>query len=117
MADLKLLKEKLEKELSLLEVELSSIGRKNPNNQADWEAVPAKMDVSASDENAVADTIEEYEGNTAVLKQLEIRYNEVRCALERMEKGTYGVCSVGGEQIEEDRLMANPAATTCKKHI
>ena len=38
-------------------------------------------------------------------------------ALERIEKGTYGICEVGNEEIEEDRLNANPAARTCKAHL
>ena len=31
--------------------------------------------------------------------------------------GTYGTCEVSGEQIEEDRLEADPAARTCKAHM
>lgn len=110
-------KGKLEEEVALLESELKSVGRVNPDNPADWQATPAKLDTLNADENEVADTIEEFEGNTAVLKQLEIRYNEVKEALERINNGNFGVCKIGGELIEEDRLEANPAATTCKKHI
>jgi RNA polymerase-binding transcription factor DksA len=32
-----------------------------------------------------------------------------------MENGTYGVCEKSGKPIELDRLMANPAARTCKE--
>lgn len=109
--------EKLTTEKTLLEGELKTVGRRNPENLADWQPLPAKMDTSNADENEVADTIEEFEGNTAILKQLEIRYNEVRDALSRIESGTYGICSVCGKPIEEDRLDANPAAKTCKAHM
>ena len=51
------------------------------------------------------------------MKELEIRYNEVKEALKRIEEGTYGICRVSGEQIEPERLEANPAATTCIKHL
>jgi RNA polymerase-binding transcription factor DksA len=111
------LKEKLQSELEQLEKELESIGRRNPENPNDWQALPSKMDALPADENEVADTIEEFEGNTAILKQLEIRYNEVRQALARLESNTYGTCEVCGKAIEEDRLSANPAATTCKEHM
>jgi RNA polymerase-binding transcription factor DksA len=111
------LKEKLETEKSLLEKGLPSVGRINPDNPADWEARPAEMDTLKADDNEVADTIEEFESNAAVLKQLETRYNNVKDALARMESGTYGVCRVCGKEIEEDRLNANPAADTCKKHM
>jgi RNA polymerase-binding transcription factor DksA len=110
-------KEKLEKEQILLEQELASVGQKNPDNPGDWEATPVVMDTLKADENEVADTIEEYEGNTAILKQLETRYNEVLSAIKRIDAGTYGTCSVCGKPIEADRLEANPAATTCKEHL
>ncbi|TAL48836.1 hypothetical protein EPN83_03540 [Patescibacteria group bacterium] len=111
------LKAKLETELALLERELKTVGRRNPANPEDWEPTPAPLDTSAADESEVADTFEEFESNTAVLKQLEIRYNEVKRALDRLEKGTYGKCEVCGRAIEPDRLEANPAATTCKEHM
>ncbi len=110
-------KNKLEEELKLLEKELSSIGRINPENPGDWQALPADMDTSHADENEVADTIEEFEENTGILKQLEIRYNEVKSALEKIPAGTYGICEVSGEPIERERLEANPAAKTSMKHM
>ncbi len=110
-------KELLEKELALVEGELKSVGRRNPENAADWEATPPEMDVLNADENETADKIEMYEENTAILKQLEIRYNEIQAALERIAAGAYGLCEVGGEEIEMERLEANPAATTCMKHM
>jgi len=112
-----LYKTKLEAEKALLEKELLTVGRRNPDNPADWQATPAVMDILKADENEKADTIEEFETNTAILKQLEIRYNNVKDALERIAKGTYGKCSVCDKEIEADRLEANPAATTCKIHL
>ncbi|MSU55549.1 MAG: hypothetical protein EXS46_03380 [Candidatus Taylorbacteria bacterium] len=117
MENTKQFKEKLIKELSILEEELKTVGRRNPSNPADWEAKPDKMDILASDSNEVADSIESYEENTGILKQLEIRYNEVKTALERIDKGNYGLCEFDKKPIEVDRLEANPAATTCKKHM
>lgn len=106
-------KQRLEEELKKLEEELSSVGRKNPDNPKDWEAKPADFDATDPDSNIVADSIEEFEENAAILKQLEIRYNEIKGALERIEKGTYGICEISGQPIEEERLEANPAARTC----
>ncbi len=111
-------KKLLENELDVVESELKSVGRKNPENRGDWEAVPPSIDDTMSSDNTeMADRMEVYEENTGILKQLEIRYNEILSALERIEDGTFGVCQVGGEIIEHDRLEANPAATTCKKHM
>jgi RNA polymerase-binding transcription factor DksA len=109
-------KEKLEKELATLEAELKTVGEKNPDNPNDWEAVPPPENVATADENDVADTIEDFETNTAILKRLEIRYNEVKDALGRIGNGTYGTCEISGDPIEQERLEANPAARTCIKH-
>jgi len=109
--------EKLKAELGIVEKELRTVGQRNPSNPADWEAKPDKMDVMPADSNEVADTIESYEENTGILKQLEIRFNEIKKAIDKISNGTYGVCEVSGEPIEPERLEANPAATTCKIHM
>ncbi|MCK5059527.1 MAG: TraR/DksA C4-type zinc finger protein [Candidatus Pacebacteria bacterium] len=110
------LKKKLEEELKILEGELKSVGRRNPDNPADWEALPESNEKFA-DFNETADTIEGYEENTAILKQLEIRFNEVKDALKRIEEEKYGVCKECGKLIEKERLEANPAAQTCEVHM
>lgn len=112
------LKEKLVAERKLLIQELSGLGIMNPENN-DWEAVPPKLDDAndTSDENDSADRFEDYEERSATLSILEERFKDVSSALKRLEEGTFGICEVGGEAIDEDRLNANPAARTCVKHI
>lgn len=110
------LKQKLTEEKQLLTEELLRIGQKNPTNPADWEAKPEVMDIQEADRNEAADRIEAFEENTAIVKQLEIRFNHIEKALERMENGTYGVCEIGGQEIKKERLFANPAAGTCTVH-
>ena len=109
-------RELLETEKNTLEGQLATVGRKNPANPKDWEPVPSETG-HESDPNDQADLIENYEENTAILKDLEIRYNHVLAALARIEAGTYGVCETGGETIEVERLEADPAARTCKAHL
>jgi len=67
--------------------------------------------------NEVADEIEEYESRAAVSVVLENRLKEVRDAHIRIENNKYGICDISGQNIEEDRLEANPAARTCKKYM
>lgn len=109
-------KAKLKDELKRLEVELKSVGEKNPRNKEDWEPKPADFRPDTADESEIADSLEEFGTNSAILKQLEIRFNEVKAALERIENGEYGICKISGEEIELPRLEANPAAETCIKH-
>lgn len=110
-------KQKLQEELRTVETELKTVGQKNA--QGDWEASEKEMDVSAAtaDPNEAADKIEEYNEHRAILEGLEGRYNDIKAALQKIEEGTYGVCEVSGEHIEEDRLEVNPAARTCKAHM
>jgi RNA polymerase-binding transcription factor DksA len=108
--------ELLQVEKKNLEEELSTVGRRNPSNPADWEARPTDTG-QESDPNDAADLLENYQENTAILKDLEIRYNQVLAALTRLGDGTYGTCKIGGEIIEEARLAADPAAATCKAHL
>lgn len=115
--DTKYFKAKLEKELETLETELKSVGHINPSNPKDWEPSSGDVDVNASDSADIADNIESYESNTAILKPLEKQYNDVKLALEKIKKGTYGICEISGEPIEKERLEANPSARTSIAHM
>jgi RNA polymerase-binding transcription factor DksA len=110
-------KTKLTEEKALLERELKTVGQRNPDNPADWEAKTQGRDIDPAERNEVADRVEGYETNVAILGQLEPKYNEVKAALARMEEGNFGICSVCDKEIEEERLEANPAATTCMAHL
>ena len=110
-------KKLLQKEVKLLEKELKTVGQINPENSKDWQATPPAKDADLAEKEEVAERIDEYENNTAILKQLETRYNNVKDALEAIKNGTYGYCIVCKKEIENDRLVANPAAKTCKTHI
>jgi len=110
-------KKQLEKELKNLERDLKTLGRLNPENSKDWEATPPEKVANIAEKEEIAEQTEAYESNTAVLKELEIKYNEVKEALARTNNGTFGYCTVCKKEIEEDRLEANPGAKTCKKHM
>jgi DnaK suppressor protein len=111
-------KNKLLEEKDLLEKELKTVGIKNSTN-SEWEATPNQDvdDADQADRNTVADEITDYENNAGILKQLQSRLYEVDLALEKIKSVKYGKCEICQGLIEEDRLQANPAARTCKKHI
>lgn len=115
--DLHHLKDLLLKESVVLEGQLASIGRKNPDNSADWEAVATGLDDDNADEFDVAEDLENFENNKAELDALEIQLNNVKVALKKMDEGKYGLCEVCGKEIENDRLEVNPSAKTCKEHM
>jgi len=105
----------LKKELKRLETELKTVGHKE-NAAGEWESKATDVDVLASDDADIADNMENYESNTAILKDLEIEYAEILHALENIKRGVYGICEISGEPIEVGRLEANPAARTCMTH-
>lgn len=109
-------RKKLEAEKVRLESEMGTIGRRNPAVPGDWEAVPTEIGVE-SDLADQADVVMSRESNTAILADLEARYDTILSALARIEKKTYGKCDECGEKIEEARLEADPAATTCMKDL
>lgn len=69
---------------------------------ADWE----EQAVDLADDEALA-------GVDDVLRQ---EIAQIRAALDRITKGTYGTCSVCGKQISLGRLQARPIATRCIAH-
>jgi RNA polymerase-binding transcription factor DksA len=109
-------KKRLEVEKARLESEMGHIGRKSPTVPNDWEPVPSEFGTE-SDLADQADVVVNHENISAILGDLEARYDTILAALARIEKRTYGKCEVGGEPIEEARLEADPAATTCTKHL
>lgn len=118
MIDLNFFKNKLEADKTRLEAQLAEMGRKNPANQEDWEAMPveAGQDIRITEATEMADTFEEFQNRSAVQAHLEEMLNSIKIALAKMEKGDYGKCETCGNEIEKERLMANPSAPTCIKH-
>lgn len=114
--DYEYFKKKLEEEQKEIETQLAKVGRQNPDNPSDWEAIPGESGGSA-DENVVADNIEEYEENNAIVNTLETRLKDVRSGLDKIKHNVYGTCQICGKEIEPDRLEVNPAARTCKEHM
>ncbi len=110
-------KTRLESMLEELTTELKAIGIHDPRNPADWIAVPEGVDPNESDSDLRADVIEEWDERQALVATLERQYNDITRALEKIVSGTFGICEIGNEPIETERLDANPGARTCKLHM
>ena len=106
-------KAKLIEEKATAEEELSLIAKKDING--DWEAVPETeiINQEVPDEADLSERAEDYEERTIKTNSLEEKIKSINVALEKIEKGNYGICEVCGEKIEEERLEINPFATTC----
>lgn len=107
----------LEELLDNVTKELKSIGIHNPENPADWIAVPEGVDANESDTDLVADVVEEWDERSALVATLERQYNDVNRALKKIAEGTFGTCEICGGAIETERLEVNPSARSCKAHM
>lgn len=106
----------LEEEKQKLENELESVAHRNPEAPQDWVPnYPLPGEESPADDEK-ADRDEEFQNIASQEAVLESRLLDINDALLRIQHGTFGICAVGKEGIEEDRLRANPAARTCIKH-
>lgn len=113
-------KQKLLREKQYLEKLLSDFAKKDPKMKGDWDArFPNMGEKSGFSSGALEerqDEIEEYETELSEEFALENRLREVDIALERIERGTYGVCAECKKEIPMERLQANPAALTDIEH-
>lgn len=110
-------KTRLEDEQKAVEAQLATVGRKNPDRAGDWEATAGGFDADPAEAEEEAQKFQEEDNNEHIVDALEKRLAEVKRALGKIVEGAYGMCEISGEHIEEDRLDANPAARTCKKHL
>ncbi|NTW15483.1 MAG: hypothetical protein HGA38_03875 [Candidatus Moranbacteria bacterium] len=93
-------KSRLESELGLF------ADKKDGEYEARYEDIGTDRDDNATE-------VEQYSDNVALEENLESQLNEVKEALGRIEAGTYGICAECGQEIEEGRLRAYPAAKEC----
>ncbi len=109
-------KNKLEDRLINVTAELETLGKFDIVT-GDWTEIKSEDTSSEADLNSEADAAEEMEERGATLSVLETEYNDIKRALHKIEVGTFGICEISGEQIEEARLQFKPTARTCKTHM
>jgi len=107
------LKRKLEKEKTKLEKTLSSFSSKSKTLPEDWKTrfpqFTEKLEESCEE-------VEEYLSLLPVEYRLELKFLDVKRALEKIKKGkNYGLCERCGRPIERKRLVILPEAKHCKK--
>ncbi len=77
--------------------------------------VEASKDTNADDEHDPEGATIAFERSQvgALVQQAEQHLAEIDAALERLARGTYGVCAVCGQSIPAERLEVRPTATAC----
>ena len=102
------MKQKLEAEQAILKTELDNSAT---YIDGEWQA---KFPEYGEDDESNAMEIDQATAQAAVVSANAERLREIEAALGRIESSTYGL-TVDGHLIPEDRLRANPAATTILK--
>ena len=115
------LEQKLIKEKELLEKELSSFADKDKNLKGDWDTrfpyqgTEQNRETGGSALEEMADEVEEYGNLLPIEYNLELKLRDINIALEKIKKGTYGICEKCGKKISIERLKAWPEARLCQK--
>ena len=111
------IKKRLEKEKISIEKELLRFAKKDTRPSGDWDTKFPKLEGEISSE-ALEDKpkrIEEYEKMLPVEFALEKKLKNINLALEKIEKGKYGICEKCGKEISKTRLLVVPEARFCRK--
>jgi DnaK suppressor protein len=74
---------------------------------------PAAGNDSALDEGDAAQVSEQRDVRFATHERLARRINQLTAALERLDRDDYGRCTICGQDIHPNRLLAIPEAATC----
>ena len=96
-----------------LETSLHQIARFD-DDSGSWVALQPEYDSGTTEDSGDSGSeSEQLQNNQAQVADLEKTLNEVDYALGKFADSTYGKCETTGDWMEEDRLVAYPAARTC----
>lgn len=111
MIDTQLYKTLLETERDEINNDLSSISVKDPitGNYS----TTSDTSETQPDDSDLDDRNEDFENDSAMTETLSLKLKDINDALLKIQNGTYGICEVCQNQIEEERLQANPSARNC----
>ncbi|MFY0519745.1 TraR/DksA C4-type zinc finger protein [Lysinibacillus sp. UGB7] len=100
------LKKQLEQDLQEIEQQLEEAERPQATELSNYDNHPADNASDLTDQLTEM-AIDGHRGDDA---------EEIKRALQAMQDGTYGTCTVCGEEIPLGRLEAMPKALTCVEH-
>jgi DnaK suppressor protein len=90
--------------------DLADLSRKD-NHEADNMSTKFPEYGDKPDENA--QEISDYSTNIMTEKVMEKSLEDINKTLDRIAKGTYGICKYCGNPIAAKRLLARPTASSC----
>jgi DnaK suppressor protein len=108
------LKKELEKERNRVIKELEGFAKKDSKIKGNWKSrFPVDKNSDDNTEEAAAERVEEYSTALPIEHSLELKLKNINIALEKMEKGKYGICENCNKKISIERLEICPEARVC----
>lgn len=111
-------KNKLIKEKENIEKQLEKFAKKEKEIPDNWSTrFPSfnGSEIGSAALEKAADEVEEYSTLLPIEHSLELRLRDINLALNKIEKGKYGICEKCGEKIPEKRLKVTPETRFCLK--
>ena len=103
-------KTRLLEERERLMTELKDFGKEDPKHPGHFEA--GIEDIGSSEDDN-AQEISEFADDASIEARVEAELKDVESALKSIENGSYGKCKYCGNPIDEKRLEARPASSSC----
>ncbi len=104
-------KQRLLDEKTRLLQELKDFGQESSTQPGHFEAAYPESGSNSEDDNALE--ISEYADELSIETRLEAELKDVEKALEAIERGGYGICKYCHKPIDEKRMEARPASSSC----
>ena len=107
---LQTIREKLQDKERQLKKEIEDLTGQSSTNGGGYQLTPPDY---GSDEDENSAEVATFTTDLSVKEVLESSLRDVRSALARLDSGTYGICKYCGQPIDERRLLARPASSSC----
>jgi len=109
------LEKALKNEKTDIEEQLKKFATKDEKLPGDWDTRFPNFNAGqgSSGMETAADEVEEYSTLLPIEHNSEIRLENINSALEKIEKGKYGICERCGKEIPTERLKISPEAKFC----
>lgn len=104
----------LEKEKANIEKQLKSFAKKDLKLKGDYDTQYPDLGTHQSVDE-MAQEVSMYESSLPVEHALELKLRDIDIALDKIRKGTYGICENCKEEIPAERLETKPEAKYCIK--
>ncbi|MDQ7815356.1 MAG: hypothetical protein RDU25_06175 [Patescibacteria group bacterium] len=106
-------KDRLLQELQRLNQQIQDLGEENPNQPGRFNVRYPESGSNSEDDNAAE--ITEYTDEQSIMARAADELKDVEDAIKAVENGNYGVCKYCKSEIDEKRLEARPASSSCIK--